>query len=121
LRSQVPEALYDRDTYILGEDVLENDSLFAETSPTFAESTLVQNIGDVTANTRVALYGFGSGVSGNTMQYALRSFVSPSADLSVRVETVDGSGNATGTLVDANAQTTITLTNTLTNVTITFP
>jgi hypothetical protein len=116
------EALYDRDTYILGEDVLENDSLFAETAPTFAESTLVQNIGDVTANTRVALYGFGSGVSGNTMQLSLRKFVSPSANLSVRLETLSW-WNPTGSLVDANATATVTaasLTTSLANTTITF-
>ena len=84
------EALVDKDTYILWEDCLVNDSLFPETAPTFAESTLVQNIGDVTENTRVALYDFGSGVAGNTMKLALRKFVSPSADLSIRLETVDG-------------------------------
>jgi hypothetical protein len=42
------------------------------------------------------------------MQLALRKFVSPSADLAIRLETVDGSGNPTGTLVNANATATVT-------------
>jgi len=121
LKTQQPEALVDKDTYILWEDCLVNDSLFPETAPTFAESTLVQNIGDVTANTRVVLYDFGSGVSWNTIKLALRKFVSPSADLAIRLETVDGSGNPTGTLVNANATAIVTaasLTTSLVDTTI---
>jgi len=117
-------SLKETSTILLWEDCLINDSLFPETAPTFAESTTVQNIGDVTANTRVVLYDFGSGISWNTMQLALRKFVSPSADLSIRLETVDVSGNPTGTLVNANATATVTeasLTTSLSNTTITFP
>jgi hypothetical protein len=40
------------------------------------------------------------------MQLALRKFASPSASLSVRLEIIDGSGNPTGTLVNANATVT---------------
>jgi len=116
-------SLKETSTILLWEDCLVNDSLFPETAPTFAESTLVQNIGDVTANTRIALYWFGSGVSWNTMKLALRKFVSPSADLSIRLETLDGSGNATGTLVNANSTSTVTsasLTTSLVDTTVTF-
>lgn len=108
LKTQQPEALVDKDTYILWEDCLVNDSLFPETTPTFAESTSVQNIWDVTANTRVSILSFGSGVAWSTMQLALRKFVSPSADLAIRLETVDWSWNPTGTLVNANATATVT-------------
>jgi len=116
------ESLVDKDTYILWEDCDENDLLFAETVPTFAEATQVQNIGDVTANTRVVLYAFWSWVSGNTQKLALIKFVSPSADLSVRLETISW-WNPTGTLVDANATATVTsasLTTSLVDTTITF-
>lgn len=108
LSAVTPEALVDKDTYILWENCLVNDSLFVESTPTFAESTLVQNIGDVTANTRVSILSFGSGVAWSIMQLALRKFVSPSADLAIRLETLDGSGNPTGTLVNANATATVT-------------
>ena len=57
------------------------------------------------------------------MKLALRKFVSPSADLAIRLETVDGSGNPTGTLVNANATATVTaasLTTSLVDTTVTF-
>lgn len=103
LKKQQPEALVDKNTYVLWENCIENDSLFTETSPTFAESTTIQNIWDVTANTRVTLYDFGSGSSGSTQKLALVKTLSPSVNLSVRLETLDGSGNPTWTLVDANS------------------
>ena len=43
--------------------------------------------------------------------------------LTIRLETVDGSGNPTGTLVNANATATVTeasLTTSLVNTTVTF-
>lgn len=123
VKNNVPESLVDKDTYVLWEDCLVNDSLFAETAPTFAESTSVQNIGEATGNTRVALYDFGSWVSWSTYKLWLRKFTSPSASLSVRLETLDGSGNATGTLVHANANGTVTaasLITSLADTTVTF-
>jgi len=121
LKTQQPEALVDKDTYILWEDCLVNDSLFPETAPTFVESTLVQNIWDVTANTRVSPTDFGTGVSWSTYNLSLNRTGSSSANLSVRLETIDGSGNATGTLVNANATATVTaasLTTSLVDTTI---
>jgi len=58
------ETLVDKDTYILWEDVTTDDitnnrrSLFAESWPTFVESTSVQNIWEATGNTRVAIIIF---------------------------------------------------------------
>ena len=115
-------ALYESGQYIAWETILANDSLFVESLPTFAESTVLQNIGDVTANTRVAILWFGSGVASNTLELSLRKFVSPSANLSVRIETVSG-WNPTGTLVNANATATVTsasVTTSLVDTTITL-
>lgn len=110
-----PESLFEKDDYIAWETILANDSLFVESLPTFAESTVVQNIGDVTGNTRVSILWIGSGVVSNTLKLSLRKFVSPSANLSVRIETVSA-WNPTGTLVDANAVLTIASANLTTSL-----
>ncbi len=123
LRSQLPEALVDKDTYILWEDCNVNESLFPETKPTFSESTVVQNIWDTAANTRVVLTDFWSWVSWSTMKLSLRKFVSPSVDLSVRLETLNVNWNPTWTLVNANAVSTVSaasLTTSLVDTTVTF-
>lgn len=117
-----PEALFEKDLYIAWDTILANDSLFVESLPTFAESTVLQNIWDVTGNTRVAILWIGSGVASNTLKLSLRKFVSPSANLSVRIETVSG-WNPTGTLVNANATATVTaasVTTSLVDTTITL-
>lgn len=51
--------------------------MFVEDMVTFASATSVQNIGDVTANTRVAIAAFGAAVSANTLKLSLKKFVSP--------------------------------------------
>jgi len=115
------ETLVDKDTYILWEDCLVNDSLFAESWPTFVESTSVQNIGEATGNTRVAIPAFWSWTSMTTLKLALKKFTSPSANLSIRIET--DSSWASWTLVNANATASVTsasLTTSLADTTATF-
>ena len=117
------EAIIEKDSYVLWEQCIINDNLFPEKWPTFAEAVTVQNIGDVTANTRVILYDFWSWISSNTKKLSLRKFVSPSVNLSVRLETIDWSWNPTGTLVNANANSVVTsasLTTSLVDTTVTF-
>lgn len=106
-RSQaVAIGLVDVDTYILGEDVSAGESLFVEDIVTFADSTQVQNIGDVTANTRVSFAAFGSWEAASTLNLSLKKFVSPSVDLGLRIET-DNAGSPSGTLFDPWAVWTI--------------
>lgn len=115
-----PKALYD-DNYIAWEDILANDSLFVENMVTFAEATQVQNIWDVTANTRVSIPVIWSGISSNILKLAIRKFWTPSADLSVKIET-DNSGNPSWTAV-SNGTTTIlasSITTSLVDTTITL-
>ena len=55
---------------------------------TFASATQIQNIGDVTNNTRVDIStAYGSGVQGSLMKLSLKKFVSPSVNLNLRIET----------------------------------
>lgn len=109
---------------ILWEDVVPGQVLFPESMVTFASATNIQNIGDVTNNKRFDILWFGSGVNGNTIALSLKKFSAPTVSLSVRIETDDGSWNPSGTLVHANADTTVTaasLTTSLANTTVTFP
>lgn len=116
------EALVDKDTYFLWEDADVGDSVFVEDMVTFASATSVQNIGDVSGNTRVSIPAFGSGTASNTLKLALRKFVSPSVDLGVRIET-DNAGEPSWTLADANATATVLtswLTTSLVDTTVTL-
>ena len=82
----------------------------------------IQNIGDVTANTRVSIPALWSGVTASTLKLALKKFVSPWVDLWIRIET-DNAGEPSGTLVDANATATVTaasLTTGLVDTTVTL-
>lgn len=112
---KTPEALFEKDQYIAWETILVNDSLFVEKWPTYAEATLTQNIGDVTANTRVVLYDFSSGISSNKIKLSLRKFVSPTADLSVRLETISW-WLPTWTLIDPDATAIINSSNLTTSL-----
>jgi hypothetical protein len=116
------ENLTDKDTYLLWEDVTAGDSLFREDMVTFASATTVQNIGDVSGNTRVSIPVFWSGTASNTLKLALRKFVSPWVDLWVRIET-DNAGEPSGTLIDPNATATVLesgLTTSLVDTTVTM-
>lgn len=108
--------------FIAGEDVTQWDSLFLESQETFANATTVQNIWDVTGNTRVSIKQFWSGVAWSTLKLSLKKFIAPSVGLVVRVET-DNAWSPSGTLVDANATANITaasLTTSLADTTVTF-
>lgn len=116
------ESIVDRDTYLLWEPAAAGDSLFVEDMVTFASATSVQNIWDVTANTRVSIPVIWSGVAASTLNLALKKFVSPWVDLWVRIET-DNSGEPSGTLADANATATVLtswLTTSLVDTTVTL-
>lgn len=116
------ESIVDRDTYLLWEPAAAGDSLFVEDMVTFALATSVQNIGDVTANTRVSIPVIWSGVAATTLKLSLKKFVSPWVDLWVRIET-DNSGEPSGTLADANATATVLtswLTTSLVDTTVTL-
>ena len=89
---------------------------------TWAYSLGIQNIGDVTANTRVSIPALWSGVAASTLKLALKKFVSPWVDLKLRIET-DNAGEPSGTLVDANATAIVTeasLTTVLVDTTVTL-
>ena len=116
------ESIVDRDTYLLWEPAAAGDSLFVEDMVTFDSATSVQNIWDVTANTRVSIPVIWSGVAASTLKLALRKYVSPAVDLWVRIET-DNAGSPSGTLLDANATATVlasALTTSLVDTTVTL-
>lgn len=103
--------------FMVGETVAKNDSLFPENMVTSAGATEVIEFGKTTADKRVVMYGVGNWVASNKIKLWLKKFWSPSVDVSVRIETVDWSWLATGTLVDANAYGT-TLTSGLTTTVV---
>jgi len=103
--------------FMVGETVAKNDSLFPENMVTFAGATEVIEFGKTTADKRVVMYAVGDWVASNKIKLWLKKFWSPSVDVSVRIETVDWSWLATGTLVDANAYGT-TLTSGLTTTVV---
>jgi len=117
-----PESLNDVDTYRAWEDVVASNSLFVEDWPTFVESTLVQNVGDVAGNTRFARPFFGSWVAINTFKLWLNKTLSPSVNFGFRIET-DTAVSPSGTLAHANATGTVTsasLTTSLVDTTVTL-
>jgi len=116
------ESIVDRDTYFLWEDADAGDSVFVEDMVTFASATSVQAIGDVTANTRVAILAFGSWVASNTLKLSLRKYVSPWVNLSVEIETY-AAWEPSGTLFDPDATSTVLesgLTTSLVDTTVTL-
>lgn len=116
------EYLVDKNTYRLGENVTANDSLFAETWPTFAQATSVANIWDVTANTRYEFPIIWDGVAKTTLKLWLKKFVSPSVDLKLRFEN-DSSWSPSGTLFSWTTEATISsawLTTSVVDTTVTL-
>lgn len=109
-------------TYPAWETLSAGNVVFIENAPTTAQATSAQNIGDVTANTRVSFPVFGSGVAASTLALNLAKTGSPSVNLWVRIET-DNAGSPSGTLVNANASGTVTaasLTTSLADTTVTL-
>lgn len=105
LSSATPPAIYDT-TFPAWEDISAWNAVFVEPVSTFASSTTVQAIGDVTGRTRFSIPWFGSGVAGSTLKLSLRKYVSPSVALGIRIET-DNAWSPSGTLVHANATGTV--------------
>lgn len=64
-------------------------------------------IGDVTGNTKRSQRIIGNGVSVTTMLLWLRKNGAPADNVTVRIETDDGTGKPTGTLAHANATATV--------------
>ncbi len=93
-------------TYANGEAVTAWQAVFIESVPTFATATSVQNVGDVSGNTRISFPIFGTWVAGTTFNISLKKTVSPSATFSFRIET-DNAGSPSGTIV-TNGSGTIT-------------
>ena len=121
LSSATPPAIYDT-TFAAWEDLTAWNAVFAEPIATFAASTTVQAIWDVTARTRFSIPWFGSGVAGSTLKLSLKKFVSPSVALGIRIET-DNAWSPSGTLVHANATGTVaaaSLSTSLADTTITL-
>ena len=95
------------DDFTNWEDIAAWEAVFIESWETFANATSVQNVWDVTNNTRVTIKQFWTWVAWTTLKLSLKKFVSPWVDLSVRIET-DNAWEPSGTLIDANATSTVT-------------
>ena len=109
-------------TYRPWEKIDKWNYVFVEEWVTQSSATQVQNIWDVTANTRVSTPIIGSGDASAILKLALSKTGSPSVDLWIRIET-DNNGSPSGTLADANATATVTaasLTTSLADTTVTL-
>lgn len=102
--------------------------MYLERGTTFAQATGVQNIWDVSANTRIGLKIVWSWVAASTLKLSLKKTASPAGDLNVRIETdnawspswstvTNGTGSVTAASLSTSlADTTVTLAG---NVTLT--
>lgn len=115
-------------TWPAWETIAANDFVYAETLSTFLANyaTTVPsssvNIWDVAANTRQSMRLIGNGVSFSTLKMWLNKAWAPADNLVVRIET-DSSWSPSGTLVNANATSTISwasLSTGTSEVTVTF-
>ena len=108
-------------SYMAGEAITAGQCVFVESWPIFAVAATVQNIWDVSGNTRVGFPVIGTGVAGTTLKLALKKFVSPWVYLWVRIET-DNAGSPSGTIVTNGTATVLTswLTTSLVDTTVTL-
>lgn len=85
---------------------------------TYTQADLsIQNIGDVSANTRVAIPVIWSGISANSIDLALAREDALGEDLEVRIET-DDNGEPSGELINPNALATIARSSLIDSLTI---
>lgn len=115
-------------SFMAWESISAWNCMYLERWVTFAQATWVQNIGDVSANTRVAVKVVWSGVAASTLKLSLKKTGTPAGNLNVRIETdnswspswstvTDGTGSVTAASLSTSlADTTVTLAG---NVTLT--
>lgn len=113
-------------SFMAGETISAGNCLYLERGYTFAQATGVQNIGDVTANTRVAIKVVWSWVAASTLKLSLKKTWTPAGNLNVRVETdsswspswstvTNGTGSVTAASLSTSlADTTVTLAGSIT-------
>lgn len=100
-------------SYMLWEEISTSDvtnwylCLFLETWPTFAQATGELNIWDISWNTRWDIPVISTGIYSSTFKLSARKNTSPSVNLTLRLETDDGTWKPSWLLVHANSIATI--------------
>jgi len=123
IRSTATESIYGVEEYIMWETWSPWEVVMPEPWPTFAQATSRQKVWDVTANTRVSIPRFWNWIPFNTFKLSLDKTLSPSADISIRIEEDDGTLKSSGNLYDPIATATIlawVVTNSPVDTTFTF-
>lgn len=119
----ISTSLYDTSTEILWESIVIWDSLFLDTSITFAWAWTTQRIWEtISANARVSWAFIWSWIPWSTLKLSLSKTGTPTQNLNIRIET-DNAGTPSWILADANAAWTVTqssLTTLLADTTITL-
>lgn len=92
--------------YIAGEDIIEWDSLFVEKNFQTIDCVSLNNIWDISANTKISVKQIWSWVSSDKIKILLWKINDIWEDLIVRVET-DNAWNPSWTLLKANATATV--------------
>ena len=93
-----------------GENLTANDAVYEESQYVYGfianQTSQDNNMGNASANTRVAVRIIGNGVSASSLKLSLKKTGSPADNVTVRIET-DNAGAPSGTLADANATATV--------------
>lgn len=105
LNALSPQSLYET-WYKAGEDISIWETHYVEKLPTYSESTLTQNVWDLSWNTRVFQLEVSKGWASTSFNIAIDKVLSPSSNFIVELHTVDGSNLPNG-IVHANATATI--------------
>lgn len=100
------ESLVEIHKYKAGEDISTGETTYVEKLPTYIESTLTQNVWDLSWNTRVFQLEVSKGWASTSFKIAIDKVLSPSSNFIVELHTVDGSNLPNG-IVHANATATI--------------
>lgn len=94
-------------SFMAGESISAWNCMYLERGVTFAQAVGVQNIWDVTANTRIAFKIVWSWDAASSLKLSLKKTASPAGNLNVRIET-DSAWSPSWTLADANATWSVT-------------
>lgn len=90
-------------------DLVRKEELFTwQVITTLPWRAISQLLWNTAANTRTSIRIIGNGVASSSLVLSLAKVASPTDNVTVRVETDDGTGKPSGTLADANATASVT-------------
>lgn len=113
LPSQIQSAIRWAESYVAGEaltalDLVRREELFTgQVITTLLGRSASQSVGNTAANTKMSIRIIGNGVAATTVNLSVAKVAAPTDNITLRIETDDGSGKPSGTLADANATSSV--------------